>query len=370
MIRPARIAAFLTLLGAIAVLTFPVYGEDHAPESWTETLRWLENNPESPQFGSILRRAVTLAPSLRDLETLAGDYLPDVQESRIRGEVFHRIGRAFETSNRFARASEWYAEAIQADPERLEALRDHSAVLLELGEYDQAITQLTRVINNAPDRELQRHAGVLRARAFLLKGEENRALTHARSLAGTTAEPETVFLLLEVARAVGDSELEEQTLDRLRRGFEETPERALSELPRLDRSRVPTVTHYPAPTRIFGGGAIEVPRQPIVERTVPVEPVKPVEPTRGEDPSRAEPDDRPPVTGIQTGSFRDRENAEYMVRDIEDLGFSAGIRPVQTESGTFYRVVIPVDEDSSVADAQEMIVRMKEQGMEGFLLFQ
>jgi cell division septation protein DedD/thioredoxin-like negative regulator of GroEL len=74
-----------------------------------------------------------------------------------------------------------------------------------------------------------------------------------------------------------------------------------------------------------------------------------------------------PTALVQTGSFRDRENAEYMVRDLEASGFEAVILE-KTIGGThYYRVVIgPL---MTVEQAQTVLMKLKDASFEGVLLF-
>jgi cell division protein FtsN len=70
---------------------------------------------------------------------------------------------------------------------------------------------------------------------------------------------------------------------------------------------------------------------------------------------------------VQTGSFRDQENAEYMVRDLETSGFEAGIAEKQIGGTLYYRVVIgPL---MTVDQAQAVLMKLKDAGYEGVLLF-
>jgi cell division protein FtsN len=70
---------------------------------------------------------------------------------------------------------------------------------------------------------------------------------------------------------------------------------------------------------------------------------------------------------VQTGSFRDRENAEYMVRDLKASGFETEIMEKQIGGTLYYRVVIgPL---MTVDKAQAVLMKLKDAGFEGVLLF-
>jgi cell division protein FtsN len=73
-----------------------------------------------------------------------------------------------------------------------------------------------------------------------------------------------------------------------------------------------------------------------------------------------------PQALVQTGSYRDPENAHYMVRDLKAAGFAAEIRDATLHGKTFHRVVI--GPPMSWEEAEKMMLRLKEAGFEGFLL--
>lgn len=354
----------LLLLAAGLLLTAYVHAQNIA--SWEEARAWLEANRQSPLFGEILIRSVSLAPALSELDHLAEEFLPHLRDPEKRGRFLHRTGRVFETANRFERASRLYADAVREDPSLTDALLDHAAVLMELGRTEEAIPLLGRAIESATTREQQRTAAVLRTRAFLLEGETDRALRHARSLTGRVNDVRSLYLLYETAGAASNEELRKWSAGMLLEEFSLSPESALAGLAGEDRAGGErsgvAIVHFPGPTRILGGPGAPVIRPPPVIRPREESADVPEPPAR-------ETADRPPLKGVQTGSFRDPENAEYMVRDIEAIGFSAEISAVETESGTFYRVIISVPEGTDAAGAQEIILRLKEAGFEGFLVF-
>lgn len=357
-------AALFKLLLILALVTVPAEARAaDVPGTWEESLTWLKANQGSSQFGNVLLASVTAAPDLAELERILGDYLPLVRDRQVRARVLHATGQVFETASRFARAAEWYAEAVREDPGWVTALYDHAVVLLEMGQITEAIPMLTSVINKASDRETQRSAAILRTRAYLMDGNPERALRHARSLTGDVNDARSLFLLYEVARRAGDDSLAEESARQLDEFFSGSPEWNLSrDVPGA------RITHYPSPTRILGLPAVpnlgDRAQLPTVEPREPI-PAPPTEPSR-----RARDRDQQQLLGIQTGSFRDRENAHYMVRDMGNLGFEAEISPTETDTGTFYRVIIPVGEGDTHDKAQELVIRLKEEGVEGFLVFE
>jgi hypothetical protein len=181
-----------------------------------------------------------------------------------------------------------------------------------------------------------------------------------------TVEPEALLLLYETARLTGNTRAQEWSTAALADSFgRRVPEGSLA---RDGASPDSIATFYPSPSRIFGG--IEVRSEPIVERRTASESSASGDDSQGDTDTDTDPSQRSSVAGIQTGSFRDRENAQYMARDIRALEFSAEVREVEINNETFFRVIVPLPDDATAESAQETVVRLKEEGVEGFLVFQ
>ncbi len=332
-------------------------------ETYDQAVRWLAQNSDSPEFGTVLADAISLAPTVNETADLLDTYLPQVPDYRQRGVVLLRAGVVYELTNRYERARQLYARAFDEDPTLWEAAIRDAALALEAGDVEGSVSRLTAVVNLSADRSTQRRAALLRARALHLGGETQRAFNHARALAGyasdaqseqaadpSLVEPETLFLLYELAVALDEPAVQEWSARLLGDPSRISPERAL-----IDESSDSAIRFLPSPSRLFGA-------TPTRER--PAEPPRTATETATADEAAA-----PHVAGIQTGSFRNAENARYMVEDIAALGFEAEVRDVQTNDGTFYRVVVPLPAQSDVDDAQELVVTLKERGIEGFLIF-
>jgi hypothetical protein len=367
---------FLVVTLLLGVFTFSVWGQ--TVTTYDEAVEWLDSNQRSPQFGSVLYTAVEHAPSVEAVGTLLDEYLQDVMDRTDRGRILLRAGIVQELAHQYNRARLSYARAVDADPTLWEASIRRSALAIEEGDLSEAVLLLTQAIHQAPTRDLQRHAAMLRIRAYSMQGDLERAFEQAAALAGYsrtididepsdiqgTVEPEALLMLHETAQLVGNARAQEWSVKALANSFgSDVPE---SSLARDGDSPDSIATFYPSPSRIFGG--VEIRSVPIVEQRVAEDSTSPEEGSR--DDSDSADDRRNNVEGIQTGSFRDRENAEYMARDIRKLEFSAEVREVEIDGGTFFRVIVPLPEDATTESAQETVVRLKEQGIEGFLVFQ
>lgn len=352
-----------------------------AVTTYDEALAWLDENPNSPQFGSVLYTAVEYAPSVEAVSELLDEYLQDVMDRSDRGRILLRVGIVQELSHQYNRARLSYARAVDADPSLWEASLRRSSLAIEEGDVSEAVLLLTQVIHQAPTRAIQRRAAILRVRAYAMQDDTERAFAQAASLVGypgereeidppemnQTVEPEALLLLYETAQVTGNTHAQEWSATALDTSFDrDAPEASLAQ----DGQSPDTIaSYYPSPSRIFGG--VEMRSVPIVEqRTAGTDPPQDTSGERDPAEDRDAPDgEKPAVAGIQTGSFRDGENAQYMARDIRELEFDAEVQEVEINDEVFFRVIVPLPEGSTPESAQETVVRLKEEGIEGFLVF-
>jgi tetratricopeptide (TPR) repeat protein len=345
------------------------------PVSRADVFSELDENVDTPRFATLLQEAVRNAATMDDIDRLVQDYLPRLSDEILKAQLLLDAGSRYELAHRFDRAKRMYLQARQALPSSSDIALRLAGVLLEEGSPDEAIILLSNAIHGAESLTQQRRAAFLRSRAYHMNGNTDQAIVHLRSLTAVdrpfdeahrkTAEIESFALLAELAAGTDRQTLYDTVLSRMEQLFPDAPETLLSGTDTSER-----ITFYPSPSRITGGiGPIS--EQPVPVETEPVEQIRreeqggqpEAEQSASESPSR----EQPVATGIQTGSFRDAENAEYMALDIEDFGFTAEVREVVIDGNTFYRVIVPIPEETE--DPQNLVVSLKERGVEGFLVF-
>lgn len=344
--------------------TAAVFGQTTPQRSFEDLVAIAEDARHTGAFPALLKRAAEQAPTIRDLLNLMDRHVAALEEAEDRelaAELLSLAAHALETGNRYSEAGRMYRRAFAATPDNYTLLLAAASMDLETGRTAQALADLTTVVERGSPVAVQRQAAALRVRALLLEDQGDRALEHARSLVGSHASAGMWLLLWDVARehqSTADRERAERTL---RERFPDAPETALLPPPAGESSRI---TFFPGPGRLLTGGA---------------PPSREPEPTAGEPPDMREPrETAPPAAGdpgnpgLQTGSFRDAENARYMVSDLAEAGIMAVVSPTETDHGRFYRVIIPLDprEEDGQRRAEELVIRLKEMGVEGFRVFQ
>lgn len=330
----------ITLL--ITAVVFPLSSQE---STIVEGIQWLESNDASPETAIVLSRtARAINDPIRSAE-LVETFLEDVITLHERSVLALWAARQYDLVHDYAGSERLYAAAIEADALNWNAMIGRSISLQELGRSSESIPLLTHVIGHADTVLLQRRAAELRLRAHIESGNVLRAVEQAYSLIqGDDSDAigaRAVYMAREAALAGDDRELLEYAEDLLEHWYPDSPEYALAR---------GLISFPPVPSRLLTGhiegvSARDAPRE---EQAVA-------------QPSTTVPE-RHVARGVQTGSFRDEENAFYMKRDLEALGFTVEI--VESAEG-FFRVVIPVAEGTS----QNTVIRLKEHGYEGFLLF-
>lgn len=380
--------------GAVGPVALAAQTDSPELETHQQAVQWLARNQSSPQLGSVLLRAVTSAPTVRDAENLVERHLERVTNRSERAAVLMQLGMILELANRYGEARTAYARALEASPAMWSASLRHAALAIEQGDLSEGVLILTRTINQAPSRDLQRQAALLRARAHALGGETDRAFTHLADLVGYRGpdsamadaglvEDEALFLFHEVATVRSDTAARDWAADALTARGRFLPEAMLA----TPGGNADAAEFYPTPSRVLGG---ILDTRPMATRSTDSRPSGTRGPGAATDTAPGDsgaaapapssstpvaggqdaPADDAAVSAIQTGSFRDAENARYMAEDIRAIGFAATVETAETANGTFYRVLVPMPAGSTPADAQRQVVELKERGIEGFLVFQ
>ena len=309
-----------------------------------------------------------------------------------------------------------YQEGLAEEAEK--SLQQALKTLLsnDTGEIDRSTDQ---------NSELEARIRLLQARIFIVqdrgKAAENLFQLLTVKYGDTALGPGILLAHYEFLLAQGRKEAAEKQLETLARKFPDSPELALA---RAGEGRTDAgeqkIGYAPIPSRLLprdltspqpGSGSEKsreppIPRSPTAEpeqpqafqpreRAAPSEPLATAETGAASPPATAEeqPEERTlktaqtrtaaqpaaevqspaevqppsPTALVQTGSFRDRENAEYMVRDLKASGFEAEVVEKTIAGSLYYRVVIgPL---MTVDQAQAVLMKLKDASFEGVLLF-
>ena len=301
---------------------------------------WLLANPGSVSFGEVLLKAASAAPEASLALALLAEFGPQVPDADQRTEALKRRLALLRLLGRFEEA----LDLEGAQPSNPASLYDQALLLYEQGELDPAekiLSGLVQAGSGPLEPETAARCHYLLALLYTETGRFAEAEGSLRTLAerhpGAEIAPAALLARRELELRRNNPAGAEEAAQELCRRFPSSPECALAS---RSGSRVRL---SPTPVRLLSG----LERQPVSAPS----------------PQASSP---APEAVVQVGSFRDEENAGYLVRDLKGKGFASQVAEAVIRGVRYYRVVL--GSVQSPEQAQAMLVRLKEAGFEGVLL--
>lgn len=269
---------------------------------------WLDNNGNSKEFFDVMKSALELTDDINKSMTMIEKYIPDIKITSDLKEAIIKLGGYAELSGNFLLAQQSYIKASEIDNNTDFLLVYRSAVLLHyMGEYSRSEVQIMRILRNCKDENLVQKATILLAKSFLARGDKEGFDELKKEIAG-----------------YDDNENTKQS-----------------------------------PEYLLKNGKIE--KLPDIDSSLGL--LKQLENNKELDISKEQQESR---FLVQTGSFLDRENAEYLSRDLNKLGFEAFVEQQSIDGKLYNKVFINAD---SVEDARNLILKLKDKGYEGYPVY-
>ncbi len=325
---------------------------------------WLLANGEAQDFGRVLSRAADTAAEVSAALKLLAEFAPRVRDPAQREALLERESALLRLSGRIEEAL-----VVQIGlPETPARLVERAGLCLELGLTGEA-EQILQRVRESVDPEAAAAARVLLAGVYLATGRGAQAEAELRGLLQdlpqTQAVPGALLALSETLRERGDAQGADVALAELKARFPASPE-ALLAAGDSRRAALPMRLLPPAPALEPAGPAAQAPA-PSAGQAPPA--AQAPAPSAAQAPA-AESGGQPAASMalVQAGSFRDQENARYLVSDLKARGFEARVVEKPLGETLYYRVV--VGQEQSPQDAQALMLRLKDAGYEGFLLLE
>ena len=304
------------------------------------------DDPLSPVYSAL---------TLQDAESQLGTVEQSLTENQAI-DGYRHVAAIAELSGRLQSALEYYGKAGALGHEESEF--QAAAILYELGRIAEAEERARRLVFGAGDYSVRRRATGVVARCMAADGRTAEALSLLSTVAAIDEtehlEPETLLLLLRLAEDEGRGDLAERTRRRLGELFPGSIELALAAADPTSITLAPSLPEL-----------LERPLEPPAQQVGGREGDTRARPDAGPLPSAGRVEESTPI-GVQIGSFRDLENAEYMARDLRQRGFTVEILSSRRNDAELHRVVVPT---VTGQDPQRLLMELKSNGVEGFLLF-
>lgn len=375
-LRPAtraRPRSFALGVALLALLTTTVAQAQEASDSGTRgpsgaDFSELQNRLAADDLSetervNLINAAVDRAPTVSAALDVVSTHLDRLSGVR-RAEAVAAAAELHALRGDLESAADAYAEAARnaraaaSDPAQAASARyrvEEAAIRLEMGEVDSAARLAGEAVGAARDPEVQRRAALLQARAYSAAGDAEAAFDLARTLSeaehAPTLQAATLLFLYHLSRRLerdGEAERARRLLSEL---YPDSPEMMLV-------AGGSAVSEFPRPSAFLGPDALTPPAG--AAGTGDAGDAGPAGTAVADNASRSEGEPK----GVQVGSFKSMENARDMRREMSSAGFTAEI--VDAPDSEFHRVIIAVPEGT---DPQRLLIRLKEEGFEGFLVF-
>ncbi len=301
-----------------------------------EYREWLDNNTASDNFPDMLFRAVKSSENTGTAIDLLTRYIPSIRSPESRAGAFNLMGEYYELSGDIKNAQSAYEQGADAAGGGTDySLLLKSALMLQyMGEYRRSELQILRSLHGTDDSKTVETCYFLLARLYRLTGDKESYGEMVKEIS-ESKRPEILYFLNKIPE----------------KGYETSPENLLI---RGEISLLPDVENAFGLLNGDREGASETAFREDPENNAEVS-VKNAETAGGEN-----------MFFIQTGSFRNRDNAEYMSRDLAKLGFDTEISD-QTISGNLYHKVYI--KAKSAEEVPKLILKLKDAGYEGYPVY-
>ncbi len=346
---------FRVTLYAVVLFVLPLYGAV------------AQSDGLDPAF-----QRVHAADTIRESRQLLRDLLATLDQPADLQRAHALIAELSELSGDYSQAQHHYRRAWDhgtQDQHALGLLLLSAQLQLELGDVETAIEEAQLVVERSSDSSRQRDAMLLQARSRLAVADQDAA---ARSVSevwqAASADPlgrdrpGQLYVIYDLARQLELQQVAQETLTALADKHPHSVEYALA---RTDRPAHETrVEPLPSPSQVLVA-------LPWAESALPLRAASGAAGSvAGTTATQRETSSEPTVHAIQTGSFRDPENATYMARDISNAGFAAEVRQQSRNGQQLYQVVVPLDGGTGRQQALATMTALKDAGIEGFLLYE
>jgi len=325
--------------------------------------QWVTSQPALDREVDTLFRTLEGIPDLQIAMKLLDVSLPKLKDPVNRSRALYLQASLWERMGAFEPAQRAYHLAYRTHPapSSFPYLLRSAHLLFELGELEESEKQTRFALSQAEKPEDRWEAQFHLARIFAVTHRSSDALTVGKRLLEESASyrKDSQALLYFLYTVTGTLGLKKE---------QATYREALEKIGGLLKNFVSPdgktrITPLPLPSLFFSDATL-----PVASDTPPPLTLRTIEGTGMEKVTKSSPPPR--ATGIQVGSFSQKENAEYLARDLRTLGFPILVKQGQRKDGSFlYRTIVPLPTDPS-ENPQTVLIKLKEHGFEGFFIFE
>ncbi|MEW5816120.1 MAG: hypothetical protein AB1798_12090 [Spirochaetota bacterium] len=300
---------------------------------------WLEENKRDKNYSAVFFHMLSLEKDPKKIIDLIMKNIPGITAASERHKAVTLLASLEETLGLIEDAQKHYqlASTLLPNSRDYKSLFISAALLFETGEFQRASEQAASIMLECPVSEIRMDAQLLLGKLYLKQNDVNKVTEIITSaLQGENRQkfsPAQLLAIYELSNAVGNREYSLFAVEELKSRFPGSPEYALAR-----KENNVEIEYYPNPSFY-----LEVTEAPEASTQATIK-----------------------YLSIQTGSFLVRENAEYMVKDLKTADFNAEIIEKVLNNKIYYKVII---RNILMDDSQTTLMRLKDTGFEGFLLY-
>lgn len=350
---------------------------ENAENAWSDKgierqISWLAAHRDHDLFFDRILKTASAAESPEQGMEVLSRFLPILSDADQRYTVLLKLAHVEESLGKLESAQTHYqaASSVRSGSWDYRAMFSSAMLLLELGNYSLAELQLARIRDKAVSEGLVQSATVQTARLAALRGDLRQAERIVSEIiaahSGKLLSPRDHYLLYTLCIRLDMHEEAGAVKQDLVKSYPRSPEAGMVQ-GLVDR----------APSTEHAFGLLRLPSS--AEKTE--SPAAGAAPDAGaagtsvestsdnqysDDESAEASASKQKVRGIQAGSFRDAENAEYMAVELEKKGFETRIEEALISGTVYHRVVVPIPEEGA---SQKIILELKEEGFEGYPIY-
>jgi len=309
-----------------------------------------------PGFFEVLSESYRNLSDPKEALEIMQKYLPVLEEDKHRHTLLLDMARLEEQTGRLEKAQLHFQSAAFSLAEKRDyaSLYNSMLLLIDLGEYRQALMQARQIREDSGSGDLAQRAKVQEARVYLHQDNSKKALEMAESVFNERKRlpADVLYNLWLVFRSLDDKmggadrvkKSAEEVLQRLSETYPDSPEY------RLIQGSVDVVPTVELSMGLRSGSTAGPESRDVAKDEEKKKEVPEIEGSRA----------------IQTGSFRDADNAGYMQRELEREGFHAIVVQKDSDGKIYYRVLVPIAFGES---EEKIILNLKEKGFEGYPVY-
>jgi len=303
------------------------YNKGNYDESLDLYENWLKLNHNSEDFTSVLFEIIELRADILSVAKILESQIEFVNDRVEKKELFNRLGQLYELSSHIHKAQLNYQYSALSQLDKIDyfmLLKSAELLLLE-GNLILAESQLTEIIAKSSTKSIIVKAKLLAVILNILNSQDNLIIPALID----NISPESLYIYYIIQSSLSEKDITASILEQLTKDFGSSPEasiikKEIRELPNILLS-LGLLQNYSSISSENLNNYM-----------------------------------------IQTGSFKDQENALYMAKDLIKEGFPAIVEEQTINNTKYYKVILYFELKDQML---KTLIMLEEKGFQGFPIY-